>query len=294
MENMNEVISNKIDFAVVFAAKNCNPNGDPVNGGRPRTAFRGLDEVGEVSDVCLKRKVRNRLIDMGENVFVQSDDKNVDGCKSLSERLKSAEDIKAAETDDEKKAIACKKWIDVRSFGQLFAFKKGADSDSISIGVRGPVTIQPAFSVDPVNVTDTQITKSVNSETKSNGGLSSDRIGNKSTVDFGLYVTKGSINCLLAEKTGFTNSDVEKIKEALKTLFMNDEAAARPAGTMEVIKVYWWTHDCKDGRASSVKVFRTLHVTKKADVDVPVSADDYEMTVDTAPDGITCEEIDCE
>ena len=118
------VLQNKIDFSLIITAKNANPNGDPLNGNRPRESYDGL---GEISDVCIKRKIRNRLQDMGEKIFVQSDDRCDDGCDSLRARAESNEAIKAISkgknTDrDEYAKTACAEWIDVRSFGQVFAF----------------------------------------------------------------------------------------------------------------------------------------------------------------------------
>lgn len=277
-------LSNKIDFAVVFSVRHANPNGDPLNGNRPRETFDGL---GEVSDVCLKRKIRNRLIDFGESVFVQSDDKTTDEYRSLSERAKANPEINQAikEKNDQKYAeAACKEWIDVRSFGQVFAFKKD-QSGGVSVGVRGPVSIHPAFSVDPINVDEMQITKSVNSDPGEKKG--SDTMGMKKRVEFGLYSFFGSINTQLAEKTGFTEEDAEVIHQALCTLFENDASSARPDGSMEVIKVYWWKHNCKNGQYSTAKVHRSLKVTKK--VDRPTSVDDYEISVENL-DGLACEE----
>lgn len=277
-------LNNKIDFAVVFSVRHANPNGDPLNGNRPRETFDGL---GEVSDVCLKRKIRNRLIDFGESVFVQSDDKTTDEYKSLSERAKANPEINQAikEKNDQKYAeAACKEWIDVRSFGQVFAFKKD-QSGGVSVGVRGPVSIHPAFSVDPINVDEMQITKSVNSDPGEKKG--SDTMGMKKRVEFGLYSFFGSINTQLAEKTGFTEEDAEVIHQALCTLFENDASSARPDGSMEVIKVYWWKHNCKNGQYSTAKVHRSLKVTKK--VDRPTSVDDYEISVENL-DGLACEE----
>jgi CRISPR-associated protein Csd2 len=282
-------LTNKIDFAVVFSVTHANPNGDPINGNRPRETFDGL---GEISDVCLKRKIRNRLMDMGEEIFVQSNDKCSDGIKSLSERAGSVAELKEAEKkkDNEEYArIACEKWIDVRSFGQVFAFK-GKDSGSgVSVGVRGPVTIQSAYSVDVIDVNDMQITKSVNSEPGDK--KSSDTMGMKYSVDFGLYVTKGSINCQLAEKTGFDDEDAEKIKKALISLFENDASSARPEGSMEVIKVFWWKHNCKSGQYSSAKVHRTLQVKLKDGVEIPKKAEDYTVSVQQL-DGLSVEEYD--
>lgn len=247
---------NKIDFAVVFGVKNANPNGDPLNGNRPRENYEGY---GEVSDVCLKRKIRNRLQDMKQEIFVQSDERRKDEYKSLSERASNAPELKAAGKDKDAYALAaCAKWIDVRSFGQVFAFKNDKKGDGVSVGVRGPVSIQSAISLEPIEIETMQITKSVNSEPKE--GKSSDTMGMKHTVQKGTYVTYGSINCQLAEKTNFSAEDAELIRQALITLFENDCSSARPDGSMEVLKVIWWQHNCKAGQYSSAKVHRTLKI----------------------------------
>ena len=241
-------LENKIDFAIAFAVNNANPNGDPLNGNRPRTTSEGL---GEVSDVALKRKIRNRLQDAGESVFVQSDDRSDDGAKSLSDRFNTY--LKTLPKDEQKQknvvfGKVCERWLDVRSFGQVFAFKKAKDTDEVSIGVRGPVSIQPAFSINPIAIDDVQITKSVNSETTDSGKKSSDTMGMKYRVSGrAVYVTYGSISPQLAERTGFSAEDAEKIKEALVTLFENDESSARPSGSMEVLDVGWFAHNCRGG-----------------------------------------------
>lgn len=268
--------TNKIDFAVLVTVNKANPNGDPLNGNRPREDYDGL---GEISDVCIKRKIRNRLQDMGQTIFVQSQERCDDGAKSLNDRTKAVPElVKAAKEKDQESyaKIACEKWIDVRSFGQVFAFK----GDSVSVGVRGPVSVQTAVSVDPIDITTMQITKSVNSETKE--GKSSDTMGSKNRVEFGLYVIKGSINHQLAEKTGFSDEDAELIKEALISLFENDASSARPSGTMEVRKVYWWKHNCATGQYSSAKVHRSLVIKKK--VDIPKKFEDYEIRVEGPAD----------
>lgn len=272
--------TNKIDFAVVFSVKNANPNGDPLNGNRPRETYDGY---GEVSDVCLKRKIRNRMMDLGYPVFVQSDDKNVDGIRSLSERADAAPELKEAGKDKEKyAAAACKKWMDVRTFGQVFAFKKGSAGEGVSVGVRGPVSIQTAMSVAPIDISSMQITKSVNGEPGEK--KSSDTMGMKHRVDFGMYVTYGSINHQLAEKTGFTDEDAEVIRQILVTLFENDASSARPDGSMEVCKVIWWRHNSFLGQYSSAKVHRCLQVRKKPEIAIPKCADDFEITVAEMPD----------
>ncbi len=277
--------TNKIDFAVLAMVKDANPNGDPLNGNRPRETYDGY---GEISDVCIKRKIRNRLQDMGERIFVQSDERADDGYKSLAERAKSNEVMQKALKDKDRDAYAkeaCETWIDVRSFGQVFAFK----DNSVSVGVRGPVSVHSGFSVMPVSIDSMQITKSVNSETKDKGKKSSDTMGMKHKVCSALYVIKGSINHQLAKKTGFSDEDAEKIKEALRTLFVNDSSSARPDGSMEVCKVYWWKHNCPMGQYSSAKVHRLLNVTAKTDD--PKEFEDYDICLDSLPD-LKVEEIE--
>ena len=277
-------LNHKIDFALVLSVRHANPNGDPLNGNRPRETYEGY---GEISDVCLKRKIRNRMMDLGAPVFVQSNDSCIDGCKSLKDRADSIPALKKEKDADVYAKVACQTWLDVRSFGQVFAFKNGGEADGVSIGVRGPVSIHPAFSVDPVEISSLQITKSVNGV--SGAKKSSDTMGMKHRVDFGVYTTFGSINCQLAEKTGFTQEDADLIKQALLTLFENDTSSARPDGSMEVIRLYWWEHNCKSGQYSSAKVHRCLHV--KSTCETPHSAEDYEITCDEL-DGLTPEVYD--
>lgn len=270
------ILDHKIDFAVVLSVTKANPNGDPLNGNRPRQNYDGH---GEISDVAIKRKIRNRLQDMGESIFVQSNDRKVDQFSSLRERAEAnpelEKEFKSKDSSSDKFAmIACNEWIDVRSFGQVFAFKSSGGK-GVSVGVRGPVSIHTATSVDPIDITSMQITKSVNSEPGKDKG--SDTMGMKHRVDFGVYVFYGSINTQLAEKTGFTNEDAEKIKQALVTLFENDTSSARPEGSMEVHKVYWWEHNSKLGQYSSAKVHRLLDI--KHNVEEPKSIDDYTITL---------------
>lgn len=268
-------LKNKIDFVVLVSVKNANPNGDPLNGNRPRTDYNG---IGEISDVCIKRKIRNRMQDLGECVFVQSDERSDDGAKSLKERAECLKKIKDA---DEYAKTACEKWIDVRTFGQVFAFN---DFNCKSVGVRGPVSIHQAVSINPVEINSMQITKSVSGEKKKSGEKGSDTMGMKHFVRFGLYEIKGSINVQLAEKTGFSEEDAELVKKCLRTLFINDTSSARPDGSMEVLKMFWWKHNCKDGQYSSAKVHRLVHINLKDGVDIPSSVDDYEITVDSLPE----------
>ncbi len=257
-------LSRKIDFAIIFNVKNANPNGDPLNGNRPRTDYDGF---GEITDVCLKRKMRDRLQTDGHAIFVQSDEKKTDGMTSLQNRAYAEPPIglgkktfNAKDTNKDKAAeLACKQWFDVRAFGQVFAFGKEADAAGVSIAIRGPVTIQSAFSIEPVSITSTQITKSVSGEgdgTKK----ASDTMGMKHRVDSAVYVAYGAITPQLADKTGFSDADADNIKAILPKLFEGDASSARPEGSMAVSKVIWWQHNSKAGQYSSAKVHGSLAV----------------------------------
>ena len=275
-------LESKIDFVALVSVTRANGNGDPLDGNRPRTDYNGF---GEISDVCIKRKIRNRMQDLDKAVFVQSDDRCTDGYKSLSERAAAA--TQGIKSQDEYTHVVCEKWMDVRSFGQVFAFK--GDKSGVSVGVRGPVSIHQAVSVSPVEVDSMQITKSVNSEPSEK--RSSDTMGTKHFVRFGLYKLKGSINVQLAEKTGFSREDADVIKECLRTLFLNDASSARPEGSMEVVKLYWWDHGCPDGKYSSAKVHRLVHVEPKDPAVTPSCVEDYNITLEELP-GLTAEVID--
>lgn len=264
-------LTNKIDFAVVFKVTNANPNGDPLNGNRPRTTYEGL---GELSDVCIKRKIRNRLMDAGQAIFVQSDDSKKDDCTSLRDRADRV--LAKVKTADGKAALACSTWLDVRAFGQLFAFaakkvkakdgEDGGDDKAVSIGIRGPVSVHPAFSKALVSVTSSQITKSVSGEGDGTK-RGSDTMGMKHRVDQGIYVFYGSMNPQLAIRTGFSDDDAKTIKVVLPKLFENDASSARPEGSMEVLKVVWWEHNCPSGQISSAKVHRSLKVHDNGEID---------------------------
>ena len=264
-------LQNKIDFALIISVKNANPNGDPLNGNRPRTDYSGY---GEITDVCLKRKIRDRLQEQGQAIFVQSDEKKTDGMTSLQNRAysdeyglgKDAFDAKKAQPDQAAK-LSCEKWFDVRSFGQLFAYKNSKAGDGVSIAIRGPVTLQSAFSVEPVSITSTQITKSVSGEGEGKK-KSSDTMGMKHRVDKAMYVTYGAMTPQLAERTGFSNDDASVIKAILPRLFEGDASSARPEGSMAVEKVFWWEHNSRSGQFSSAKVHRTLTVEEDGSYDL--------------------------
>lgn len=261
-------LQNKIDFALILRVRNANPNGDPLNGNRPRTDYGGF---GEITDVCLKRKLRDRLQEGGHTIFVQSDDRKVDAETSLRNRAESETNGLGKEAWNPKKSKkdetakkACDKWFDVRAFGQVFAFGKDGDASGVSIPVRGPVTVQSAFSKDIVGVTSTQITKSVSGE-GDGSKRGADTMGMKHRVDLGIYECYGSINPQLAERTGFSDADADVIKAILPKLFENDASSARPDGSMQVLKVVWWKHNCKAGQHSAAKVHDSLRNLLKED-----------------------------
>lgn len=290
-------LSNKIDFAVIVNVMNANPNGDPLNGNRPRVNYEGF---GELSDVCIKRKIRNRLMQEGKPIFVQSDDNRVDDYRSL--RARADGELKGTDVKNEKKyrEAACAKWLDVRSFGQVFAFK-GGEGSGVSIGIRGPVSVHPAFSIVPVldRISSIQITKSVSGE-GDGSKRGSDTMGMKHRVDHGVYLFFGSINPQLAETTGFSEEDAAAIKQAITTLFRNDASSARPEGSMEVVRVYWWKHNSKIGQYSSARVHRSIsdRVKLKSGVSEPQSIDDYTLPdkdeIEKALPGLLCEVIEGE
>lgn len=243
------MIDKKIDFILTVEVCDANPNGDPLAGNMPRT---DSDGYGVISDVAIKRKIRNRMQDLGKNIFVQSSERASDGFVSLQQRFENRfPDKNILPKDIEIQANA--EWLDVRSFGQVFTFYGKA------IGVRGPVSISMAKSLSPVVVSTMQITKSVNGQTpKKEQGKSSDTMGSKCTVDYGVYVIKGSVNCYFSEKTGFNLEDLELLKKSLLTLFENDASTARPEGSMRVKELFWFTHGNKLGNLPSWKIFDML------------------------------------
>lgn len=253
----------KYDFAVILSVKNANPNGDPLNGNRPRTNY---DDIGEISDVCLKRKIRNRLMKLGESILVQSNDNTNDEHQSIKARIDACKELDLKDAKKFRKQ-ACEKWFDVRAFGQIFPFKGTKSGEGVSIPLRGPVSIHSAYSLEPVTISSIQITKSTNLEDTKGGKKGSDTMGMKHRVDFGIYTFFGSINSQLASDqtgTGFSDQDAEKLKQALCSMFEDDASSARPDGSMEVLNVVWWKHSCPSGDISSAKVHKSLKV-KAAD-----------------------------
>lgn len=249
-----DALKSRIYFVLIATAENANPNGDPLNGNRPRQHY---DNTGYISAECIKRKMRNRLQDMGERILYQANDRSDDGLTNISDRINTVDGVEEARKKKDNKFIydsICKEFIDVRAFGATIALK-----DKTSVGVRGAVTIQNAESVGPVDVESYQITKSLNGEPGADKG--SDTMGMKHVVRYGTYVIRGAVNPILAGKTGFSVEDAEKVKKALATLFENDESSARPAGSMSVRKLYWYVQEEGDEVIPPEEVYDSVDIT---------------------------------
>ena len=248
------MLENKVDFIMTIEVNNANPNGDPLAGNNPRIDSKGY---GEISDVCIKRKIRNRMQDEGYEIFVKSRERQDDGFNSLEERYN--EFFKGEKDNLVVEKGFNEKWIDVRTFGQVITYEKK------SIGIRGPVSISIGKSLSPIDITTMQIVRSTNGmEAKSQSGRSSDTMGTKHYVEYGVYAIYGSVNCFFAEKTGFDKDYLEVLKESLRTLFINDSSSARPEGSMEVKEIFWFEHSSKLGNVSSAKI-RELVTWDKSD-----------------------------
>ena len=291
---MTESIKNRYDFVVLFDVTNGNPNGDPDAGNLPRVdPETGL---GLVTDVCLKRKIRNYIEaakegEPGYRIYIKE---NVPLQQSDQEALDyiGADDIKNVKKKDPDadlkiRDFMCSNFYDIRTFGAVMTtFVKGA----LNCGqVRGPVQLGFARSIDPIapqeiTLTRVAITTAKDAENKST------EMGRKYIVPYALYQAEGYISANLARKvTGFSEDDLALLWQAIINMFENDHSAAR--GNMAVRELIVFKHDSELGNAPSYKLFERVHVQKKADVVVPRSYGDYEVTVDTdqLPQGVTCE-----
>lgn len=277
----NNAIKNRYEFVMLFDVENGNPNGDPDAGNMPRTDPE--TSAGIVTDVCIKRKIRNfvELYKEGEpgfNILVKAD-------RSLNSKFTEAYDAlelqkgqKGKKTDDVKKAQEhiCKNYYDVRTFGAVMS--TGDDPCGI---VRGPVQINFAKSIDPVYVQDITVTRqAVTTDTDFNVKKQSE-MGKKSFISYGLYRAEGYVSALLAQKvTGFSEEDLELLWTAVINMFENDRSAAR--GKMCLRKLYVFKHDSALGNAPAHVLFDKIKVEKKDDVVVPRSFGDYIITVDNS------------
>ena len=282
-------LKNRIDFVYIFDVQDGNPNGDPDAGNLPRVdAETGM---GLVTDVCLKRKVRNyvqvakQLVD-GYDIFIK--EKAV--LNTLIDAAHEDESVKKAEEKDKANAardIMCKKYYDIRTFGALMTTGKNAGQ------VRGPIQMTFARSVDPITALEHSITRmAVATEKEAEKQKGDNRtMGRKATVPYGLYVCHGFISANLAQQTGFSEEDLDLFFDALKNMFDVDRSAAR--GLMSAQRLIAFKHDSVLGNAPANKLFDLVKVERKDTTAPARSFADYEVTIDKEhlPAGVTIEEI---
>lgn len=291
---MSEVIKNRYDFVVLFDVENGNPNGDPDADNMPRIdPERGF---GLVTDVCLKRKIRNYVemvkedemdyrIYMKENVPLNCSDKEAYDFMGINPA-----EIKALKKEDPElykkiRDFMCKNFYDIRTFGAVMTtFKK----DHLNCGqVRGPVQLGFAKSVDPVFPQQITITR-VAITTESDAQKKDTEMGRKYIVPYALYRVEGHVSANLARKvTGFTEDDLELLWQAILNMFENDHSAAR--GKMAVRKLIIFKHDSELGCAPAHKLFDGVKVKRKEGVEYPRSYEEYTVEIaDKLPEGVTC------
>ena len=282
-------LKNRLDFVYMFDVQDGNPNGDPDAGNLPRVdAEIGM---GLVTDVCLKRKVRNyvqvakELVD-GYDIFIKEKailNDSIDAShkdESVKAKIKSGDKTEAA------RMVMCRNYYDVRTFGAVMSTGKNAGQ------VRGPIQLTFARSVDPITVTEHSITRMAvatkQEAEKQDGGNRT--MGRKSTVPYGLYICHGFISANLAQQTGFSEEDLSLFWEALKNMFDVDRSAAR--GLMSAQKLIVFKHDSGLGNAPANKLFDLVKVEKVCD-GAPRSFTDYSVTIDKerVPSNVTVEEL---
>lgn len=290
---MSEVIRNRYEFVILFDVKNGNPNGDPDAGNMPRIdpeTRRGL-----ITDVCLKRKIRNYVETVKEDsegyrIYVKQ---NVPLNRSDLEAYKAYDvdekDIKDKKKNDPELDIKlrdwmCKNFYDIRAFGAVMTtFVKAA----LNCGqVRGPVQLSFAESVDPVIPQEITITR-VAITTEADAEKKGTEMGRKYIIPYGLYRCHGFVSANLAQKTtGFTEEDLELLWDAILNMFEYDHSAAR--GEMAVRELIIFRHDTELGNAPAHKLFDLVKVQRKSGIIVPRSYDDYEVSIGEMPAGVTC------
>ena len=282
-------LKNRIDFVYIFDVQDGNPNGDPDAGNLPRVdAETGM---GLVTDVCLKRKVRNyvqvaKQLTDGYDIFIK--EKAV--LNTLIDAAHEDESVKKAEEKDKANAardIMCKKYYDIRTFGALMTTGKNAGQ------VRGPIQMTFARSVDPITALEHSITRmAVATEKEAEKQKGDNRtMGRKATVPYGLYICHGFISANLAQQSGFSQEDLDLFFDALKNMFDVDRSAAR--GLMSAQKLIVFKHDSVLGNAPANKLFDLVRVERK-DKSAPArSFADYEVTIDkdNVPVGVNIEEM---
>ncbi len=282
----NNAIQNRYEFVMLFDVENGNPNGDPDAGNMPRTDPE--TQHGIVTDVCLKRKIRNYVEiakegEEGYNILVKADRSLNSKFTEAYEALDLPKKQKGKNTDDVKKAqeYICKNYFDVRTFGAVMS--TGDDPCGI---VRGPVQLNFAKSIDPVYVQDITVTRQAVTTEKDFTEKKKSEMGKKSFISYGLYRAEGYVSALLAQKTtGFSEEDLEVLWESIINMFENDHSAAR--GKMCLRKLFVFKHENVLGNAPSHVLFDKISVKRKEDVITPRCFSDYIITVDSdMPNGV--------
>lgn len=279
---MSQELNNRIDFVYLFDVQDGNPNGDPDAGNLPRVdAETGL---GLVTDVCLKRKVRNYVavakgLAPGYDIFIKQ--KAV-----LNKLIQEADESPEVKSKQETaRDFMCRKYYDIRTFGAVLS--TGSNAGKTDGQVRGPIQLTFSRSVDPIVATEHSITRMA--VAKEEDAEKERTMGRKSTVPYGLYVCHGFVSANLARQTGFSQEDLDLFFEALKNMFDQDHSAAR--GLMSAQRLIVFRHDSVLGNAPAGKLFDLVSVKRK-DGSAPARCfGDYEVTVGQAPDGVTVEEL---
>ena len=293
---MSEPIKNRYDFVVLFDVENGNPNGDPDAGNMPRVDPE--TGYGLVTDVCLKRKIRNYVETLKEDapgyrIYIKDGTPLNRSDNDAIAALGIQEDLKAAKKADpgidrKLRDYMCKNYFDIRTFGAVMTtFVKGA----LNCGqVRGPVQLSFARSIDPVVPQEVTITR-VAITTEADAEKKGTEMGRKHIIPYALYRAEGYVSANLARKaTGFSDEDLQLLWQAILNMFENDHSAAR--GKMAVRELIVFKHDSELGNAPAYKLFDAVQVQRNADVIAPRSYRDYTVTVaETLPEGVTCERM---
>lgn len=283
---MENAIKNRYEFVMLFDVENGNPNGDPDAGNMPRTDPE--TSFGIVTDVCIKRKIRNfveiyKANEAGYNILVKADRSLNSKFTEAYEQLDLDKKQKGKNTSDVKKAqeYICENYFDVRAFGAVMS--TGDDPCGI---VRGPVQINFARSIDPVYVQDITITRQAVTTEKDFTEKKQSEMGKKSFISYGLYRAEGYVSAMLSQNvTGFSEDDLELLWTSIINMFEHDRSAAR--GKMCLRKLYIFKHDSALGNAPAHILFDKITVNKKADVNAPRNFADYIISVETdMPDGV--------
>ena len=289
-----EPIKNRYEFVILFDVENGNPNGDPDAGNMPR--IDPETGYGLVTDVCLKRKIRNYVEtakegESGYGIYIKDsvplNRSDLEACKAVGVDEKK---LKEAKKDDEKldkklRDFMCSNFYDIRTFGAVMTtFVKGA----LNCGqVRGPVQLGFARSIDPILPQEVTITR-VAITTEADAEKKGTEMGRKYIVPYGLYRAEGYISANLARKTtGFSEDDLALLWQAILNMFELDRSAAR--GNMAVRELIVFKHDSELGNAPAYKLFDLVKVARKDGVTAPRAYSDYTVTLDEAhlPDGVT-------